>query len=214
MPPVPTTKTDRKLEDKMLAAAGDPARANVIAKARTFKRSWLELAEALTKVLEKGNWEGWGYKSFDAYCKSELQITPSTAAKLTGSFRFLKANAPKIIERSHRDEGAMIPDVKTVDFVQRAEERGAAGESVMAEIRHMAFDEGARAPMLARRFKSVAFPVSEDDAESRLLAQLSSTAKKLAALIAEPNLPVSHAIAVQVELALGKLQEAVDKKLN
>jgi hypothetical protein len=68
--------------------------------------------------------------------------------------------------------------------------------------------------MLARRFKSVAFPVSETDAESRLLGQLSSAAKKLAALIAEPNLPVSHAIAVEVEVALGKLQEAVDAQLN
>ena len=71
---VAPTKTDRKLEDKMLAAAGDPERADVIGKARTFKRSWLELAEALTGVLERGSWEGWGYKSFDAYCKKELQI--------------------------------------------------------------------------------------------------------------------------------------------
>ncbi len=214
MAPVETTKTDRKLEDKMLAAAGDPARANVIAKARSFKRSWLELAEALTKVLETGQWEGWGYKSFDAYCKNELQITPSTAAKLTGSFRFLKSKAPAIIERSHRDAGAMVPDVKAVDFVQRAEERGAADETVMAEIRQMAFDEGARAPMLARRFKSVAFPVSDADTESKLLAQLSSTAKKLAALIAEPNLPIPHKIAVEVEVALGMLQEALDNQLN
>ena len=214
MASVASTKTDRKLEDKMLAAAGDPERANVIARARGFKRSWLELAEALTQVLEKGSWEGWGYKSFDAYCKIELQVSPSTAAKLTGSFRFLKTEAPTIIERSHHDQNAMIPDVKAVDFVQRAAERGAADASTMAEIREMAFEEGARAPMLARRFKSVAFPVSETDTESRLLGQLSSTAKKLAALIAEPNLPVCHEIAVELELALGKLQDALDAKLN
>ena len=214
MASVATTKTDRKLEDKMLAAAGDPERANVISKARNFKRSWLELAEALTQVLEKGGWEAWGYKSFDAYCKNELQITPSTAAKLTGSFRFLKTQAPTIIERSHRDESAVIPDVKAVDFVQRAAERGAADKETMAEIQQMAFDEGARAPMLARRFKSVAFPVSKVEEQSRLLGQLSSTAKKLAALIAEPDLPVSHDIAVEVEEALGKLLEAVESQLN
>jgi len=210
---VAPTKTDRKLEDKMLAAAGDPERADVIGKARTFKRSWLELAEALTGVLERGSWEGWGYKSFDAYCKKELQITPSTAAKLTGSFRFLKSSAPTIIERSHSNHEAPIPDVKVVDFVQRAEERGAADEDTMAEIRRVAFDEGARAPMLARRFKSVAFPVSDIDAESKLLSQLGSTGRKLAALIAEPNLPVSHAVATQVEEAIGKLLEAIDEKL-
>ncbi len=210
---VAKTKTDRKLEDKMLAAAGDPERAEVIGRARTFKRSWLELAEALTGVLERGSWEGWGYKSFDAYCKKELQITPSTAAKLTGSFRFLKSSAPTIIERSHASHDAPVPDVKVVDFVQRAEERGAADEDTMAEIRRVAFDEGARAPMLARRFKSVAFPVSDADAESKLLSQLGSTGRKLAALIAEPNLPVSHDVAAQVEEAIGKLLEAIDEKL-
>jgi hypothetical protein len=214
MASVGTTKTDRKLEDKMLAAAGDPMRANVIDKARSFKRSWLELGEALTTVLEKGSWEGWGYPSFDAYCKKELQITPSTAAKLTGSFRFLKSNAPTIIERSHHDANAPVPDVRAVDFVQRAEERGAADKGTMAEIRHMAFDEGARAPMLARRFKSVAFPVSEEDNESRVLSQLSSSAKKLAALIAEPNLPIPHELAVEVEELMGKLLEAIDAQLN
>ncbi len=209
---IASTKTDKKLEDKMLAAAGDPERAEVIAKARIFKRSWLELAEALTGVLERGSWESWGYTSFDGYCKKELQITPSTAAKLTGSFRFLKVNAPKIIERSH-DHNTPIPDVKAVDFVQRAEERGAADKETMAEIRRVAFDEGVRAPMLARRFKSVAFPVSDADAESRLLGQLASTSRKLAGLIAEPNLPVPHAVAVAVEEALGKLLDSIEDKL-
>lgn len=211
---VATTKTDRKLEDKMLAAAADPIRANVISKARNFKRSWLELAEALTQVLDESGWEGWGYKSFDAYCKKELQVSPSTAAKLTGSFRFLKTQAPAIIERSHEDQSALIPDVKAVDFVQRAEERGAADENTMAEIRTMAFDEGAKAPMLSRKFKSVAFPVSDTDMESKLLGQLSSTGKKLSSLIAEPNLPVSHEIAAELESVLVKLQDAIDSLLN
>ena len=204
------TKTDRKLEDKMLAYAGDPARVNVLSKARNFKRSWLELAEALSQVLDSGQWEGWGYKSFDAYCKKELHLTPSTAAKLTGSFRFLKQSAPIVIERSRESEEAPIPDMKAVEFVAKAEERGAADEDTMAEIRRVAFDEGGRAPLLARRFKSVAFPVSDEEKESRLLGQLGSTAKKLANLIAEPDLPIPHDVAVSVEEALGRLQEAID----
>lgn len=198
----------------MLAMAGDPERVDVLAKARSFKRSWLELAEVLSSVLEKNTWKRWGYDSFDAYCKKELHITPGTAAKLTGSFRFLKTSAPAIIERSHHEEDAVIPDVKAVDFVARAEERGAADENTMAEIRRVAFDEGAHAPMLARRFKSVAFPVTETEKESKLLGQLNSTAKKLAGLIAEPGLPVSHEVAVSVEEALGRLLEAIESQLN
>src|SRR6185503_12428880 len=94
-----TTKTDRAMEDRMLAVAGDDERVEVIARARTFKRSWIELAEALAGVYERNSWERWGFPSFDAYCKSELSLTPATAAKLLGSFRFLRAAAPRVIER-------------------------------------------------------------------------------------------------------------------
>ena len=38
------TKTDRKMEDTLLAVADDPVRADTLSKARAFKRTWLELA--------------------------------------------------------------------------------------------------------------------------------------------------------------------------
>jgi hypothetical protein len=209
-----TTKTDRQLEDKMLAVAGDSERVFVLGKARAFKRSWIELAEALSQVVERGSWERWGYSSFDSYCKKELHLSPSTSAKLLGSFRFLKTQAPKIIERSRDSESAPIPDLKAVEFVAKAEERGAADESTMAEIRRAAFEEGAHAPLLSRRFKSVAFPVSDMERESKLLQQLSATSKKLAAMLADPDLPIDHAIAAKVEESLGELLSAVDAKMN
>lgn len=209
-----TTKTDRQLEDKMLAFAADSERVSVLSKARAFKRSWIELAEALSLVVERGAWERWGYSSFDSYCKKELHLSPSTSAKLLGSFRFLKTSAPKIIERSRKDDSVPIPDLKAVEFVAKAEERGAADEGTMAEIRRAAFEEGAHAPLLSRRFKSVAFPVSDLEKESKLLQQLAATSRKLAGLLADPDLPVSHEVAVRVEESLGELLEAIEAKLN
>ena len=44
------TKTDRAMEDRLLAVFGDPERADTLAKARAFKRTWLELADALARV--------------------------------------------------------------------------------------------------------------------------------------------------------------------
>ena len=38
------TKTDRKMEDTMIAVSDDPVRADTLQKARSFKRTWLELA--------------------------------------------------------------------------------------------------------------------------------------------------------------------------
>jgi hypothetical protein len=47
------TKTDRQMEDRMHAVSGDAERADTLQKARAFKRTWLELAEALTRANDK-----------------------------------------------------------------------------------------------------------------------------------------------------------------
>jgi hypothetical protein len=208
------TKVDRVLEDRMLAAAGDDERVAVLERARAFKRSWIELAEALAQVVERGSWRRWGHDSFDGYTRSELALSPATAAKLLGSFRFLKSSAPTVIERVQREPSTPVPSLRAVDFVARATERGAADVGTMSEIRRAAFEEGVEAPMLTRRFKAVAFPIDHEGAATRLKLQLSTTAKRLAALLAEPDAPVPKRIAAKLEEALGELLAAVDDTAN
>ena len=54
--PAVETKTDRVLEDRMLSFAGDEERVEALARARNFKRSWIELAETLARVHERNSW--------------------------------------------------------------------------------------------------------------------------------------------------------------
>ena len=90
------TKTDRAMEDRLLAVSGDPERADTLAKARAFKRTWLELADALARVQKHESWRRWGFTDFDAYCRKELHLRSSTVAKLLGSYRFLESAAPTV----------------------------------------------------------------------------------------------------------------------
>jgi len=205
------TKTDRKLEDKMLTFAGDAERVDALAKARNFKRSWIELAEALTSVRDRESFANWGFDTFEMYCLKELHLKSATVHKLTGTYSFLQTAAPKVIERSRRDDPRqLVPSLKAVDFVARATERGAADETTLSEIRRAAFDEGAEAPMLSRRYREVAFPVSDAERGDRLRSQLVSTARRLANLIAEPDCPLSRGIAEQVEVAMGSVLQALE----
>src|SRR5882757_8581795 len=129
------TKTDRQMEDRMLAVANDPERADTLQKARAFKRTWLELAEALSRATEKQLWEKWGFSDFDQYCRKELHLRSSTVAKLLGSYRFLETSAPRVIERARGDYfEAPIPSLPAVEFVQRATEKGAADEETLRSI--------------------------------------------------------------------------------
>lgn len=205
-----TTKTDRQMEDTMLAVAGDPERVEVLRRARAFKRSWIELGEALTAIYERESWTAWGHESFEIYCSKELHLKKGTVQKLLGSFRFLQTSAPRVIERSReRDAEAPMPSMQAVDFVARATERGAADQDTMREIERAAFDEGAEAPMLARRFKTVAFPIDQSEQREKLRNQISTTARRLANLLAEPDAPVPHEVAVTVEEVLGDLMAAL-----
>jgi hypothetical protein len=208
------TKTDRQMEDHMHAVAGDPVRADTLQKARAFKRTWIELADALTKVQSKKSWEGWGYPDFDTYCRKELHLRGATVQKLLGSYRFLETSAPRVIERARdvepEDLSTPIPSLPAVEFVQKATERGAADHETLETIQRVAFDEGLDAPLLARKFKDIAFPETDRDKREKLRSGIAQTARKLSSLIAEEGSPVPKKLAIRVEEIVGELLEAIE----
>lgn len=208
------TKTDRQMEDRLLAVSGDPLRADTLQKARAFKRTWLELAEALTKVQAGRSWEQWGFTDFDAYCRKELHLRGSTVAKLLGSYRFLETSAPRVIERA-RSTGfenfeTPIPSLPAVEFVQKATERAAADPETIETIKRVAFDEGVDAPLLAKKFKEIAFPETDRDKREKLRSNIAQTARKLSSLIAEQGSPVPTKLAIRVEEIVGELLESIE----
>lgn len=205
------TKTDRQMEDRMLAVSSDPERADTLAKARAFKRTWLELAEALHRASEKRLWEKWGFSDFDAYCRKELHLRGSTVAKLLGSYRFLESSAPRVIERARTDHyEAPIPSLATVEFVKRATDEGSADDETLQSIHRVAFDEGAEAPVLARKFGDLAFPQTDREKKEKLRTQISAAARRLSALIAEEGAPLGKQLAIKVEETIGELLEAIE----
>ncbi len=205
------TKTDRMMEDRMLAVANDPERADTLAKARAFKRTWLELAQALARCSDKRLWEKWGFSDFDAYCRKELHLRNSTVAKLLGSYRFLESSAPRVIERAHKDNyESPIPSLATVEFVQKATDHGSADEETLQTIHRVAFEEGAEAPVLKSKFGELVFPQTDRERRDKIRAQIAGAARRLSALIAEESSPVPKKLAIKVEETIGELLEAIE----
>jgi len=205
------TKTDRQMEDRMHAVADDPERAETLSRARAFKRTWLELAEALNRASEKRLWEKWGFSDFDAYCRKELHLRGSTVAKLLGSYRFLETSAPRVLERARTDRfEAPIPSLPVVEFVQRATEAGAADAETLRSIHRVAFEEGGEAPLLSRQFGKAVFPQTEGDKREKLRGSIAQAARRLSALVAEAGAPIPKQLAIRVEETIGELLEAVE----
>jgi hypothetical protein len=201
------TKTEAALADAEAAHADDPERADLLRRARQFKASWIELAEALTRAKRTRRWKSWGYASFEAYAKSELYIRQDTVDKLTGSYAFLQRRAPGVLERDAVREA--VPSYQAVDFLRRAEASPSAPREAVEEIRRRVLDDAAPAAAVARAYRDVVFPIDDATRQARDAAGLKNVAKRLRELLGETRV-VSRRLAGEVAAALDRLIEAVE----
>jgi hypothetical protein len=199
------TKTEAALAAAEEAHADDPARAEVLKRARRFKSSWIELGEALSNVRRTGDFKRWGYASFEDYARLELHLRQETVEKLLGSFLFLKKRAPSVLERDGLESS--IPSYQAVDFLRRAEENDAPAEAVSA-IRTRVLEEGAGLPSIVRQFKDVVFPIDEREKKQRDVSAVLNVAKRLRELLDETRV-VPKKLAAEVGQTLDRLLEQV-----
>ncbi len=203
------TKTDTALAEAELTHADDPERAELLRRARRFKASWIELAEALTEVKHTAHWKAWGYDSFEAYAKGELHMRQETADKLTGSYTFLQRRAPAVLARDSLREP--IPSYQAVDFLRRAEASDTAPRSAVQEIRKRVLEEAAPAGAVAREYRDVVFPIDEAQRQTRDAAGLKNVAKRLRDLLGDTR-AVPRKLAGEIARELDRLLEAIEAK--
>ncbi len=197
------------MEEAIVAHANDPERVLVLERAKRFKRTWIELAEVLVRAREGEAFTRWGFRSFDDYCMRELHLKRGTVDKLCASYGFLRANAPRFLSDEPDDVVRPVPSWQAVDFVARAEERGAVPAETLDEMKRAVFDEGAPAPALARKYREVAFPIDDDERRERTRGQVVATARRLADLVGEEDAGVPEALARRVEALMDELQRAM-----
>ncbi len=200
------TKVDAELADAEVAHQNDPERAELIARARRFKASWLELAEALTHVRKNDTWKNWGFESFEQYASRELKLRQETVEKLTGSYAFLQRRAPAVLKRDGVIDS--IPSYQAVDFLRRAEEQDGAPEEAVVAIRKKVLEEGVPLPSVSREYKDVVFPIDDDTRDKRDKTALRHAAHKLKDALASTRAVPKH-LASDVTAKLDELLEAI-----
>lgn len=206
------TRTEAALEAAMARFSGDPERVEALDRARRFKRSWIDLAEVLSRVRDSDSFTRWGFSSFEDYCTRELRLKRATVDKLCVSYGFLRANAPKLARAQVDPDGgddAPVPSWQAVDFVARAEKRGAAAPEVLDEMKREVFESGTPMPVLSKRYREVAFPLADDERKDKTRGQIVVTARKLADLVSEPVADLPDGLAERVEHVLGELQRVL-----
>lgn len=217
----------RKIDDLIAVlekTGADPLRLDVLRRTRAFKRSWVDLAEALVEVRRTEAYRDWGYEDLYAYCRDELSLRRATVDKLTASYHSLKTHAPSVLERN--GIGQAIPSTEAIGYYERAakaandpgSDDGDARKKgkVLDELRRAVFDEGQPVSELRKRFDPILHPKTPDEERLAAVTTALRLARKLAEVLAEiDDLPAERIERLEVEL--GKLRrdlEAVAEPLR
>jgi polyhydroxyalkanoate synthesis regulator phasin len=160
--------------------------------ARAFKRSWVEMAEALVEVRNKDLHHRWGYDSLFGYAQEELNIKKATVEKLTGSYYALETHAPHVLQWD--GVAQPLPEYEIVDYFAKAvdppankkgERPDAPSSEVVDDLKRAIFEEQVSGPALKRRFNPILHPKDDDDERRARVQRAKSSARALEGLIAD-----------------------------
>lgn len=191
-------------------------RMQVIAQARAFKRSWVDMAEALVEVRNRNYFRRWGYETLHGYALEELNIKRSTVDKLTGSYHALEQHAPHVLQWDGVAQS--MPEMEAVEYFAKAVEPRptADGEpperpprEVIDELKQAIFEDQLNPSSLRRRFNPILHPKPESDAKKELLARVRTQARRLEELL-EGIDGLSEERIAQVTNALAELRAELD----
>lgn len=113
------------IEQKMQNFPEDSFRYQILASAKDFKTSWIELGRALYAVYKDKMFKEWGYATFDTYTAKEIGIRKQTAMKLLKSYYFLEKEEPQYLRADYVNsaEVSLVPSYESVDLLRLAKSK-------------------------------------------------------------------------------------------
>ncbi len=150
----------------------DTPRHRALQSALEFKSSWVRMAHRLKTVEEGELWSDWGYKSLNAYCKKELQLSRGEIRKGREGFAWLESEAPELASAITDDDpdsspAPPVPDMETVDQLAkgyRDVREGRIPRKTYEDLKQAALDGQRSSYQLRRQFKEA---IPEDKRESK-----------------------------------------------
>lgn len=190
----------------------------VVARARAFKRSWVDMAEALVRVRKQDLHERWGFETMHGYALEELHIKRSTCEKLTASYYAMERYVPHVLQWD--GVAQQMPPMESVDYFARAIDPRPAkdgdpipdppSDEVVEELKRAIFDDLESAPALRRRFNDVLNPKDDARKQAELIARVRSTARRLESLVTNVG-ELSEERVEQVTRCLEELRGDLDQ---
>lgn len=195
------------------AQGADPLRLELLKRSRSFKRSWIDMAEALLQLRVSRAYERWGYKELYSYCSEELLLKRRTVDKLTGSYQAVEEHAPAMLKPNAY--AGSLPPLDAVDYFARAVTARedapppAASEKVVEELHEAVFSEGRPLRALRKQFDEVLYPKSPEQESLTSMRRANLAAQRLRRLLAEIE-GLSRGRSDEVSATLSRLEAELE----
>jgi len=204
------------LAETLSKKGDDGQRLELVQRARRFKRSWIEMAEAISWVRDTGAYERWGFATLHDYCRDELHIRGATVDKLTGGYATLRTHAPQVFRRD--GVGQEIPTVDAVDYFAQAlnpkknDKRPIPepADDVIRELKTAVFDENKPVAVLRREFNPVLRPKPDGAEALERMEKASAAARRLSSLVEKID-DLSPEVVTRVHRTINKLVGELDE---
>ena len=207
-----------ELVEELERSGQDRERLHVVRCALSFKRAWVDLAEALAALRQSGSYSRWGYSDLHSYCAEELHLKSATVDKLLLSLSAMRTYAPEVL--ANRMAGATPPSLDAIDYFSRAvdlTERAQKDESrhldapdeVMDQLRAAVFEEGRSLAELRKQFNPVLRPKSPEDEAVDSVRKTRAAVQKVIELVRNVDGLTEKRVA-RVEAALDALLRDLD----
>lgn len=198
------TKGSQYIEQLMRQLSPESERYQVLATAKQFKSSWVELGEWLAKISNNKQFSEWGFTSFEDYCTKEIRIRRQTAEKLLLAFRFLERKEPGLLEKK---EGRPLPDYRSVDLLRKADEEEHFSMAEYSELRKSIVEDERSHPSVSKQFREITHTHQPEQKAAHQFRSALMAARRLSTSLEEiPEVPGEFETAI--EKLIGFLEDA------
>jgi len=146
------TRSMERIEKTMTGLDAGSFRYEVLASAKRFKTSWIDLGRALYSVWKDKRYREWGHLTFEAYTARELGVRKQTALKLLKSYFILEREKAAYLRSEYLEsvEASSIPGYGSINLLRLAEARKGLSHEEVAGLRRGVLEEGKEAAEVRR----------------------------------------------------------------
>lgn len=132
-----------------MAQSSDPEhlrkfREDIMAHAKYFKTSWVELGQGLYTIWNDKLFHKWGHEKFEHYVVKELGLNKSMATRLLKTYYFVEEQEPTYLKQDFKEakEAAEVPNIDTLNVLRLARNKKELTRDDYAQLRKSVFETG------------------------------------------------------------------------